>query len=201
VGMSAPQFDKALRSYIVSGHYKYYPIPNPPNISPNTYTATPLSAAAGNAVLADIHLHSRDYRQQALNEFQEILKSDPKNAAACRGLGYAYLQKQDFKQAGEYFKRASGLDSKDPRVHYYSALLMVRESGFATANLSGITEEVEASIALDPNFADSYALLALAQSTGGDPGKSIVTMRKALAISPRNENYIFNLANLYLADR
>src|ERR1700731_3934256 len=123
-GMSAPQFDKALRSYIVSGHYKYYPIPNPPNISPNTYTATPLSAAAGNAVLADIHLHSRDYRQQALNEFQEILKSDPKNAAACRGLGYAYLQKQDFTQASEYFKRASQLDSKDPRVHYYSALLM-----------------------------------------------------------------------------
>jgi len=201
-GMSAPQFDKALRSYIVSGHYKYYPIPNPPNISPNTYTATPLSAAAGNAVLADIHLHSRDYRQQALNEFQEILKSDPKNAAACRGLGYAYLQKQDFTQASEYFKRASQLDSKDPRVHYYSALLMVRKTGFGSAaDLPGITAELETSIGLDPNFADSYALLAFAQSTGGDSGKAIGTMRKALAISPRNENYIVNLANLYLANR
>jgi tetratricopeptide (TPR) repeat protein len=44
-------------------------------------------------------------------------------------------------------------------------------------------------------------VLALAQSTAGDSGKAIVTMRKALAISPRNENYTFNLANLYLANR
>lgn len=201
-GMSAPQFDKALRSYISSGRFRYYPIPNPANISSSAYTAAPLSAAEGNAVLADIHLHSRDYQEKALNEFQEIIKSDPKNAAACRGLGYAYLQKQDFKQAAEFFKRASQLDSKDPRVHYYSALLMVREGGFGSgADLPSITAEVETSIGLDPNFADSYALLAFAQSTAGDAGKAIVTLRKALAISPRNENYIFNLANLYLANR
>jgi len=135
-----------------------------------------------------------------LNEFQEILKSDPKSAAACRGLGYSYLQRGDFGQAAEFFKRASKLDSKDPRVHYYSALLMVRESGFGRdADLAGITAEVETSISLDPTFADSYALLAFAQSTAGDPGKAIESMRKALAISPRNHNYIFNLANFYLA--
>src|SRR6202166_5095535 len=58
-GMSAPQFDKVLRSYVSSGRFKYYPIPTPSNISPNGYTATPMSSAGGNAVLADIHLHSR----------------------------------------------------------------------------------------------------------------------------------------------
>ena len=201
-GMSAAQFDQALRNYISAGHYKYYPIANPASISSSSYTATPMTTASGNAVLADIHLHSPDYRQQALNEFQEILKSDPNNAAACRGLGYAYLQKQDFEHAAEYFRRASQLSSKDPLVHYYSALLMVREGGFGpAANLPAITQEAEASIALDPNFADSYALLAFAQSTAGDPGKAIGTLRKALAISPRNENYLFNLATLYLANR
>ena len=201
-GMSGPQFDKVLRSYIVSGRYRYYAIPNPANISSNNYAAVPLSAATGNAVLADIHLHSRDHQEQALKEFQEILKSDPSSAAACRGLGYAYLQRQDFKNAQQYFKLASQLDSNDPRVHYYSALLMARESGFGSgADLPGITREMETSIALDPTFADSYAVLAFAQSAAGDPGKAIVTMRKALAISPRNENYIFNLANLYLANR
>ena len=128
-GMSAGQFDVALRSYINSGRYKYYAMPTPAGISSNNYTVTPLSAAAGNAVVADIHLHSADYREQAVSEFQDILKSDPKNAAACRGLGYAYLQKQDYSRAAEYFKQASELDSKDPRVHYYSALLLGRESG------------------------------------------------------------------------
>jgi tetratricopeptide (TPR) repeat protein len=201
-GMSAADFDKALRNYILSGHYRYYAIPTPANISSSKYPAVPLSAATGNAVLADIHLHSRDYQEQALKEFGEILKSDANNAAACRGLGYAYLQKQDFKNAQQYFKMASQLDSNDPRVHYYSALLMVRETGFGSdADLPGISRELETSISLDPNFADSYAVLALAQSTAGDSGKAIVTMRKALAISPRNENYVFNLANLYLANR
>jgi len=201
-GMSAAQFDKALRNYVSSGRYKYYPIPTPASISGKNYTATPLSAAAGNAILADIHLHSPDYREQALNEFQDILKSDPKNAAACRGLGYAYLQKQDFAQAAQYFKQASELDSKDPRVHYYNALLMAREGGFGGgADLPAMTAELETSIGLDPNFADSYALLAFAQSTSGDPAKALAAMRKAIAINPRNPDYRFNLARLYMANR
>ena len=201
-GMSASQFDKTLRNYVNDGRFKYYPITTPASISSNSYTATPLSSAAGNAVLADIHLHSLDYQERALAEFQDILKSDSKNAAACRGLGYAYLQKQDFAHAAEYFSRASELDSKDPRVHYYSALLMARESGFGGgADLPAMIRELETSISLDPAFADSYALLAFAQSTSGDAPKALVTMRKALAISPRNENYLFNLANIYLANR
>lgn len=201
-GMSTPQFDKALGNYASSGRYKYYPIPTPASISSISYTARPLSPAAGNAVLADIHLHSRDYHERAISEFQDVLKSDPNNSAACRGLGYAYLQKQDFTQAAEYFKRASQLDSSDPRVHYYSALLMSRESGFGGgADMSAMTRELETSINLDPNFADSYALLAFAQSTSGDAAKALATMRKALAISPRNESYLFNLANIYVANR
>jgi tetratricopeptide (TPR) repeat protein len=201
-GMSPAQFDRALRDYITSGRYKYYPIPTPAGISSNNYTILRLSAAASNAVLADIHLHSHDYQERALNEFQDILKSDPKNAAACRGLGYAYLQKQDFAQAAEYFSQASRLDSKDPRVHYYNALLMAREGGLSgRAMLPAMTTELETSISLDPNFADSYALLSFAQSTAGDAAKALVTMRKAIVISPRNESYRFNLANLYLANR
>jgi tetratricopeptide (TPR) repeat protein len=201
-GMSAAQFDKVLFSYAYNGRYWYYPIRNPTSISPTTYTVTSLKVADANAVVADIHLHSRDYQEQALKEFQDVLKADPNNAPACRGLGYAYLQKQDFSQAGEYFKRASELDPTDPRVHYYNALLMVRQIGFgSTADMLVMTKELETSISLDPDFADSYALLAFAQSSAGDSPKALVTMQKALAISPRNETYLCNLANLYLANR
>jgi Flp pilus assembly protein TadD len=200
-GMSAAQFDKALRNYVGSGRFKYYPISNPASISSNTYTATPMTAAAGSAVLADIHLHTRDYQDRALSEFQELVKSDPKNATACRGLGYAYLQKHQFAEAAEYFNRASQLDSKDPRVHYYNALLMVRQNGFGSRYLPTMTKELETSISLDPTFADSYALLAFAQSTAGNSAEALVTIRKALAISPRNQQYLFNYANLYLANR
>jgi cytochrome c-type biogenesis protein CcmH/NrfG len=201
-GTDAAQFDKALRNYVNDGRYKYYPIPTPASIAPNNYAVKPLTLADGGAVLADIHLHSRDHHEQAVTEFQEILKSDPNNAAAFRGLGYAYLQRQDFHQAAEYFKHASQVDSQDPRVHYYSALLMAREAGFTSGvDLPAITRELETSIRLDPEFADSYALLAFAQATAGDPAKAVSTLQKAIAISPRNQEYRFNLANLYLTNK
>jgi len=92
-GMNAPQFDKALRSYAASGHFKYYPIPTPPGVNGSTYTAAPLPAADAQAVLADVHLHSSDYQDKGMSEFQEVLKLDPNNVAALRGLGYAYLIK------------------------------------------------------------------------------------------------------------
>ncbi len=201
-GMSAQQFDKVLSNYIDGRRYKYYSIAAPASISSNSYIATPMSDAAGNTVLADMHLHLPDYQDRGVSEFQDILKSDPNNAAACRGLGYAYLQKQNFKQASHYFNRASQLDSKDPRVHYYNALLMQREGGFGPLkDLAAMTRELETSIALDPTFADAYALLAFAQSTAGDAATALATMQKALAISPRNQNYLFNLGNIYLANR
>lgn len=198
-GMSAAQFDKVLRDYARAGRYKYYPMPNPPNIISKDYSVKPLSPADSSAVLADIHLHSFDYRDKAIGEFQEILKAEPNHAAASRGLGYAYLQKRDFTQAAEYFKRAAQADSKDPRVHYYWALLMSREGAFSNrADLPDMTRELETAITLDPEFADSYSLLAFAQSYGGDPAKGLITMQKAVSLSPRNENYQYNLAQIYL---
>jgi len=201
-GMSAAQFDKVFRDYANTGRYRFYPIPTPANISSKDYPLKPMTALDASAVIADIHLHSPDYREKAISEFQEILKTDPSNAAACRGLGYAYLQKQDLDQAEEYFKRAAQSDSKDPRVHYYSAMLMNRKGSFADpAQLQEMTRELETAIALDPNFADPYVLLAFAQMRGGDTAKGLVNVQKAVTLSPRNMNYRFTLAQMYLSNR
>ena len=201
-GMNATQFDKSLREYFFSGRYKYYAMPSPANIVSKDYAMKPLSLTDSKAVLADIHLHSRDYRDQAIEEFQDILKTEPDYAAACRGLGYAYLQKQDFERAGGYFQRASRSDSQDPRVHYYSALLMSRQASVSgNSNLPEMTKELRAAIALDPNFADPYMLLAFAQMNAGDNEAGLASIQKAVALSPRNEVYQLNLAQIYLGTR
>jgi tetratricopeptide (TPR) repeat protein len=202
LGLSAGTFDGALRNYVSSGRFKYFPIPTPSNIVTSQYVARPLSVADSGAVLAEIHLHSLDYHEKAIEEFQQILATEPNHAAACRGLGYAYLQKRDFTQAAEYFKRAAAADSRDPRVHYYSALLMSREGAFADpSDLTEMIKHLDAAIALDPTFADPYTLLAFAQMHAGDPATGLITMQKAVSLSPRNENYQFNLAQMYLNER
>ncbi|HEX3741063.1 MAG TPA: tetratricopeptide repeat protein [Terriglobales bacterium] len=198
-GMSAAQFDKELRSYLTSGRFKYYAIPSPAEIVKANYTAKPLTQYDSGAVIADIHLHSMDYHEKAAAEFQEILKGDPNNAAAARGLGYAYLQARNFDGAAEYFKRAAQEDSKDPRVHYYSAMLMSREGSFTDgSNLPDVVKELQTAISLDPTFADAYMLLAFAQARSGDPKSGLTTMQKAVALNPQNEQYRFNLAQMYL---
>jgi tetratricopeptide (TPR) repeat protein len=202
LGMSPSQFDKTLRNYLSDGRYKYYQMPTPTGIVTTSYVITQLSAPDSSAVLADVHLHSPDYGQKAMDEYQAILKTDPKNPSALRGLGYAYLLKQNFEEAGKYFQQAAEGDSKDPRVHYYAALLMSRERTLGNAaNIPVMTKELETSIALDPNYADAYSLLSFAYAYGGDPAKGLQTMRKAIALSPRNEGYIYNLAQMYLNNK
>ena len=62
-------------------------------------------------------------------------------------------------------------------------------------------QHLDTAIALDPTFADPYSLLAFAQMSAGDPAKGLVSMQKAVSLSPRNEKYQFNLAQMYLNNR
>lgn len=203
-GMSAPQLDKVLRDYRDSGRFTYYPIPAPKGMVSAAYAAKALSAADAQAVLADVHLHSRDYRDKAITEFEEVLKLQPDHPAALRGLGYAYLMRQDYSRAGEYFRKAVEHDSNDPRVLYYSALLLQRQGGLRlrlggdAQELAGAQRNLEKSVALDPEFADAYSVLAYTYMSQGKKEAAIKTMRKAAALNPRNESYAFNLAQMYI---
>jgi tetratricopeptide (TPR) repeat protein len=200
-GMTPEQLDKALRNYLKSGHFKYYPMATPAGIVAAQFTEAPVSTADARAVLADVDAHSPDHHDRALGEFEDVLKTDPTNASALRGAGYSYLQRQDFEHAGEYFRKAAQQDSKDPRVHYYNAMLMNRSGALTDREKSEeVKKELETAIALDPKLADAYSLLAYAQAFSGEPEKGLATMKKAVELSPRNETYQMNLANIYLAN-
>jgi tetratricopeptide (TPR) repeat protein len=200
-GMTPEQLDKALRNYLNSGHFKYYPMATPAGIVAAQFTEAPVSTADARAVLADVDAHSPDHHDRALGEFEDVLKTDPNNASALRGAGYSFLQRQDFEHAGEYFRKAARQDSKDPRVHYYNAMLMNRSGALTDREKSEeVKKELETAIALDPKLADAYSLLAYAQAFSGEPEKGLATMKKAVQLSPRNETYQMNLANIYLAN-
>ena len=204
-GMSPPQLDKALHNYEGSGHSKGYKLAAPAGIDGKGYTSVPLAAVNAQAILADVHLHSPDYQKTAAEEFEAVLKIDPNNALALRGLGYSYLMKQDLAKAGEYFHKSAQIDPKDPRVLYYSALLSQREASEASNNtperLQSMQNELETSIKLDPQFADAYNVLAFTYRSEGKRDQAITALRKAVELSPRNEQYQFNLAQLYLEDK
>ena len=200
-GMTSQQFDQALKAYISNRVSRYSTISIPDFVSSRDLTSAPLTSADADAVLADVHLHSPYYREKALPEFQEILQTNPNHAGALRGIGYAYLQQHDFDRAEQNLRRAEQANPKDPRVHFYRALVMERQGKVSKnrAELEEVKEELQSAIELDPAFSEPYSLLSLVYATGGEIDKALTTIRKAVELSPRNEQYLYNLAMVHLS--
>jgi len=199
-GMSAADFDKAIQKYFTANSFVAYTIPLPEGFDGSGYTVKPTQPLDVRAVFADLHLHSSDYMDKGMQEFQDILKEQPDHQSALRGLGYAYLRQRDFKQAGEYFNKAAQADSNDARVLYYSALLAQQEIGASPTPelLAKAQKQLEKAISLDPDFADSYSVLSFILMSQGKPDEAVPVITKAISLNPRNEQYSLNLAQLYL---
>ena len=204
-GMEPEQLEKAIEGYFRGGSATYFRATAPPGIDEITFNSRPMDEFAIKTVLADLDFHTRDYRDRGIAAFQEILAKQPENATANRGLGYVALQQGDWEKAGEYFKHAAAGASKDPQVHYFLALLISRKAGMSIANspedLAIVKKELTTAISLDPNYADAYGLLGTTLSFTDAKEDAVNNLKKAIALSPRNEWYAINLANVYLRAR
>lgn len=203
-GMDADQLGKAVEDYFRSRSFTYFKMPAPPGSDTIPFTARPFNDLDIKSLLADFDVHTPDYRQRGVDAFLEIVSKQPENATANRALGYAALQKGEWEKAGEYFKRAATQPTKDPQVHYLLALLMSRKNlqmGTSPDDLEAMKKELNTAISLDPEFPDAYSLLGIALSYGGEKEAAVNALKKAIALSPRNEQYQVNLVNVYLRNK
>jgi tetratricopeptide (TPR) repeat protein len=206
-GVNSQQLQKDVENYLRSPRniYRRYKLP----LQVETMTTYREQHAPGvevQAMLADFALHSSGHEQEAMRELEAIVARQPNDAPAQRSLGYAYLRKGDFEEAGAHFSRAAALDSKDPWVLYYSALLRHRRAADAGKLLTyeeaiASQRELHAAIALNPQFTDAYELLGLAEVATGNDAAAVQDLVTAVSMSPRNEMYLANLGYAYLAAR
>ena len=198
-GMDAKQLERVVRDYTTSPKAVYRVLKLPLSLeSMNTYTAKSLSATDAQAMLADFDLHLADHRERGITTLEALLKQQPANAAAQRGLGFAYLHKNDLDRAAEHFAQAAALASQDPWVHYYSAVLRQRRNQNTPGDLERSKLDLRAAITLNPQFADAYELLGIAEMQGDDMPTALQHLTTALQLSPRNERYMANLGQAYL---
>src|SRR5581483_5921283 len=192
-GMDALHFDQAIQDYFKGNRMLAYTA-ELPSMETMLYVSERLHSLDSQAILADAHLHSPDYTTKAITEFEQILNADSDNAAAHRGLGYAYLRQNDSRKAAQHLERAAALDSKNPMVHYYSAYLMHREAAASgtEANWPGIQAQLHEAIVLDPHFPDAYDLLAYVQMEQGAAEAALENSKTAIRLSPRNQQFQAN---------
>ena len=171
--------------------------------------STPISEAEGQAYLGDLLYHIRRY-DTAVVKLREALALDPNLSMAHASLGMAYMEQKKFDDAKVHLGKALEGDSKNYLAHYYHALVLSREHMDEYDRVDNYPEEtakvmrtrLNRAIELNPDFAESYKLLAFINLVADENlDESLTLINKAIALSPGSEEYIFILAQIYLRQR
>src|SRR5262249_42846743 len=219
-GMTFSQLDKAVKDYFrsltalkdaleISKQPNHAPFSTslsqlslPFSVDDVATSATPVSAAEGQALICEMQLRIPEKRQKSLEQL-EALVSDEKTetAVAHRALAWANVQKGETKRAFEELSEAMQLNSADPWVRMGMALAAYHsgERGAKIQGLANMMESLHIVIQEFPDFAEAYDMLGWARLTGGGANAAVEALKKAVELSPRNEDYQLRLARAYLA--
>ncbi|MCZ6514378.1 MAG: tetratricopeptide repeat protein, partial [Acidobacteria bacterium] len=148
---------------------------------------------------------------------QKSIHLDPNLSAAHALLGKIYMQRKEFTEAEKHLTRAAQADSPNHLAHYYRALLYSLDPGSGTAGgaqtfrfrenyppetAAKIRAELKEAARLEPDFPDSYYLLAqITLATHGDPAEAVRLLKHARRLAPGRERYAVLLAQAYLQSR
>jgi len=163
-----------------------------------------LPEAEGQSLVAEMSVRLAEHREQAIQQLESIT-AQPKmdNVVARRALAWTHMEKKEFDRAVEELSKAGDLNPKDPWLHYYLALARyhLAQTGQATGGLPNMMQDLRQVLDWDPEFAQARAMLAMAQLEGGGVHAAMDSMRVALTLSPRNQTYLLNMAQIYMAGK
>ena len=224
-GMTVAQFDKTVKDYFHSlapqllkdQDAARQPGANAGNRPQLNHFAAPLGPddvaieakilreADGEAQLAEMMLRIPERREQALKELDRILQLPDKNGQpvdneiAHRARAWSYMDQKEFSKAAEELGSASALDPHDVWNRYYLALLKYRTAQTKHEEIQGLANMmIDLKVTMDwyPDFAEAYNMLAMARIEGGGAASALESIKQAIALSPRNEHYVFTLAQV-----
>ena len=126
------------------------------------------------------------------------------NEIAHRALAWDHLQRSEFDTAAEELGNAAVLNQRDMWIRYYLSVLKYRISQAQHTGIQGLPnmlQDLRAVLEWYPEFADAYDLTAIARREGGGPVAAMQAERAAIQLSPRNQQYVYHLAEIYVDDK
>jgi hypothetical protein len=114
------------------------------------------------------------------------------------------MEKKEFNRGVDELSQGAELNPKDPWLHYYLALVRLRAAQSAGSSIQGLPnmmQDLRLVLDWDPEFAEARNMLAMAQLEGGGVHAAMDSMRVAIQLSPRNQSYLLNMAQIYLAGK
>lgn len=132
--------------------------------------------------------------QDAIREFQEVLKKEPEHALSYEGLGMAFFQMKKYDDAEEYFRKAVELDTKLWKAHNFLGVIYDYRKRYELAAC-----EYETAIALKDNKGLLYNNLGISYFLAGEYQKALNAFDKASATKTLHGK-IYNNLGLVLSD-
>jgi hypothetical protein len=126
------------------------------------------------------------------------------NEIAHRALAWDHLQHGEFEDATEELGNAAALNRSDMWIRYYLSVLKYRMARAKHSDIQGlpnVMQDLRAVLEWYPEFSDAYDLLASARREGGGPVAAMQAERAAIELSPRNQQYVYHLAEIYISDK
>jgi hypothetical protein len=126
------------------------------------------------------------------------------NEVAHRALAWDHIEHGDFDAAAEELSDAAALNPRDMWIRYYLSVLKYRIAQGKHGDIQGLPnmmQDLRAVLEWYPEFANAYDLLAVARMVGGGPVAALQAERAAIQLSPRNQEYVYHLAQIYVEDK
>ena len=153
--------------------------PTRPSASPSAgSTQEPLSPKDMQVERAKIYMATKRY-EQAIETYQQLSKSEPRNAQYLNMIGIAYLNLTNLNQAQKYFERAVKVDKK-----YFSALNNLGMVWYEQRNYRRAIREYQRAVVIAPTEASVYANLGYAYYHSKKDVDAGDAFRKALQLDP-----------------
>ena len=126
------------------------------------------------------------------------------NEIAHRVLAWDHLQHGEFDDAAEELGNAAGLNRDDMWIRYYFSVLKYRMAQSKHGDILGLPnmmQDLRAVLEWYPEFAEADDLMARARMEGGGPAGAMQAERAAIQLSPRNQQYVYHMAEIYVSDK
>jgi tetratricopeptide (TPR) repeat protein len=169
--------------------------------------AAPFAEAEALAVLGDLLLHI-NRPNDALVQLERSLALDANLPMAHAALAMTQVRRGNFAEAKQHLEKALTAGAGGFLLPYYYAFVLCREDfdgtgfvsqPFSTEKTRKVRALVESSIALNPNFAANYQLLAFVnQVNGEDLPEAVRLLEKAIRLDPGNQSFQLELAELHV---
>jgi tetratricopeptide (TPR) repeat protein len=184
-----------LFAYIGNSAFYYIKAPPPPEIAAADLHAHELSEAEADAYRGGFAA-VRGRTQEAIPILEQAVKLDLKLALGYQYLGFAEFQDKKHAEALADFTRAIDLDPKNALTRFLRAYLDSRQGG-AVGNDEQMEADLRAAIAISPEFAPPYGVLAVYLSNQGQNfPEALQLAQKAQALEPGSTIYQIDLAQV-----